>query len=678
MKSKKKFFIIGGIIILSVILITFLYFYFTDKSRLNQNEKKFLATNSTKVQNLNVLNDISIFGDNGSGVFYDFLEDFYKEYGIKINPVTYSKSESASNLAFTVSNSYKEDDENEFLIYKDHYVLISKNEENFSGISHLKNLNIGILADNLAHISSYIDNDSLTIKTYATEDELLAALDNGTDINYIITPLNYHMDVILKKNYFVSYHFSDIPFFYKVDISKDKTLGSILKKYYEKWQGSKFTKSYNKHQFDLFTNTLGISLTEVDAMQSMTYQYGFVTNSPYEILSGGNYGGIIAQYLKEFIDFSDTEIEFTKYRNKKKFNDALKKDNIDMYFAFYNYQNDFKNVRSGIGLNFNVLADKELDIVVRSLKSLNNMVVYVEESSYIYDYLKNNTNIILKTYKNERELKKAVKDDEIIIVDENVYYSNRFGIFNEYSSRYTETVDTDYLFKIDTNETFIKLFNKFINMKDPNQMEYKGIYNYELTFRTGNITGAIAKYFMYILIVVVLVTLYLYRYTKKVRLKKKIKKEDKLKYVDQLTSLKNRNYLSENLENWSQNTIYPQTTVVIDLNNLQYINDTMGYEKGDEQIKAAANILVKTQLDKSDIIRTDGNEFVIYLVGYQQKQIASYIHKLNKEFKKLPYEQGAAIGYSMILDDIKTVEDAINEALEEVKKQKENKKEDNQ
>ena len=183
---------------------------------------------------------------------------------------------------------------------------------------------------------------------------------------------------------------------------------------------------------------------------------------------------------------------------------------------------------------------------------------------------------------------------------------------------------------------------------------------------------------MYILIIFVLSFLYVYKITKKVKISKKIKKEDKLKYIDQLTSLKNRNYLSENLENWAKNTVYPQTIIVVDLNNLQDINDTMGYEQGDIQIKAAANILVKTQLDNSDIIRTDGNEFVIYLVGYQTKQITSYIHKLAKEFKKLPYEYGAAIGYSMIENDIKSVEDAMNEAVEDVKKQKNNKKEVNE
>ena len=413
-------------------------------------------------------------------------------------------------------------------------------------------------------------------------------------------------------------------------------------------------------------------------MQSISYNYGFIGTPPYEILSGGNYGGIIAQYLKEFIDFSDTEIKFTKYKNVKKFTEAIRNDNVDVYFAFYNIpNNNFNTLPSSININFSVLVDKEDDVVVKSLKSLNNVTAYVEENTSLYDYLKMNSKINLKTYKNEKELKKLVKKQEIIIVDSNVYYANRFGIFNEYSSRLTSIVDTNYNFKIDTNETFSKLFTRFINLKDPAKTEYKGIYNYELTFRTGRVTGAIAKYFMYILIIVVLFFLYAYKLTKKIKLSKRIKKEDKLKYIDQLTSLKNRNYLSENLESWSQNTIYPQSVVVIDLNNLQYINDTMGYEKGDEQIKAAANILVKAQLDKSDIIRTDGNEFVIYMIGYSQKQLASYIHKLNKEFKRLPYEQGAAIGYSMIEDNIKTVEDAINEALEEVKKQKENKKEGN-
>ena len=58
------------------------------------------------------------------------------------------------------------------------------------------------------------------------------------------------------------------------------------------------------------------------------------------------------------------------------------------------------------------------------------------------------------------------------------------------------------------------------------------------------------------------------------------------------------------------------------------------------------------------------------IINYNQKQITNYIHKLNKEIKKLPYDFGAEFGYSIIEDDIKTIEDAMNEAVEDMKKQK--------
>jgi len=80
--------------------------------------------------------------------------------------------------------------------------------------------------------------------------------------------------------------------------------------------------------------------------------------------------------------------------------------------------------------------------------------------------------------------------------------------------------------------------------------------------------------------------------------------------------------------------------------------------------------LIKTQLDNSDLMRSDGNEFVIYTVGYNQKQIINYIHKLNKELKKMPYDYGAEFGYSIIENNLKTVEDALNEAVEDMKNKK--------
>ena len=156
--------------------------------------------------------------------------------------------------------------------------------------------------------------------------------------------------------------------------------------------------------------------------------------------------------------------------------------------------------------------------------------------------------------------------------------------------------------------------------------------------------------------------------------KRKIKilrKEDRKKYTDMLTSLKNRNYLNLYIEKWNSNKVYPQTIIIIDINNMKYINDNYGREKGDMVIVRAASMLVNSQLENSEIIRSDGNEFLIYMVGYNENQVDIYVQKLSKALKELPYGYGAAIGYSMILDNIKTIDDALNEATIEMQSDKE-------
>ena len=241
---------------------------------------------------------------------------------------------------------------------------------------------------------------------------------------------------------------------------------------------------------------------------------------------------------------------------------------------------------------------------------------------------------------------------------------------SNYELQYTYNTSSTYTMNSYKDETINTLLKRYINFLDNNVMLKTGTYNGAKLSKKGAFINSFASYLIFAFIVAVVILLLIYRSSKKVKIQKKIKKEDKLKYVDHLTSLKNRNYLNENMTSWSKNTIYPQSVIIIDLNKVQEINDTEGYEEGDKQIKSAANILIKTQLDNSDLIRTNGNEFMIYLVGYSQKQVTSYLHKLTKEFNNLPYKNGVCLSYSMILDDLKSIEDAINECVEEVKKQK--------
>ena len=398
MKSKKKIVIISTIILAILIAIgASLLIYFKNPNKLTATERRFLADQANTVQNINVLNNVDVFGDSGVGLYYDFLDDFSKEYGLDVNSVAYNLGDNPSGVTLGVANSLND---NDIAFYKDHYILVSKSYEYINNLAALNSKKIGVLHNDMSYVTSYLNDLSLSLTSYDNSEALSEAFKTQEDIQYIIVPMHLYLKTILSNNYAISYHFSDMFYYYKMTTSQD-TLGSILKKYYNDWAKNNMNEYYEDHLFQLFINSLGISSTEVDAMQSVTYNYGFIDNEPYEILSGGNYGGIIAQYLKEFMEFSDTEIEFTKYKKVSQLTRAINNQKIDLYFGYYNLSNPYDSISSGIGLSYSVLLPKKDSTVINSLKSLEKEEIYVENESELYNYLKNNTKLNLNTYKNK-------------------------------------------------------------------------------------------------------------------------------------------------------------------------------------------------------------------------------------------------------------------------------------
>ena len=664
MKRKRSLLVIVISVVVVIILGIFLYNILSDENNLTVSERNWINENINSVQNINVINNANVFGKNGEGVFYDFIEDFEAEYGMDTNAITFNAGANPSGLTFGSKTSVTE---NDVVFFEDHYVLVGTDDEKLSDATDLSGRTVGILTSDLSYVSRYInDVTNVSFTQYETTEELFNAL--GSDINFVVVPLLQYLDTILSNDYNIVYHFSDIKVYYTMQ-TEDSTLSSILRKFYARWQDN-FNDDYNTALFDTFTTSLGISDTEIDSLQSVTYEYGFVNASPYEVITGGKYGGIVAVILSHFSDFAGVEFNFEKYRNYNRFTNALANGDIDLYFNYYNFTDDY-NETSGINIEYVVAARRDNNEVIKSINSLIGKTVYVQENSKIFDYVSGISGITVETFSTTKDLFKLNKENVYIVLDKNAfdYYSD--NNLDNYTARYSDYINSVYTFKVRTDSALYELLNKYISVLDEEEIILEGLDNHFETMKSGGIITRIAEYIIYIVIIAIIIALIIIRKSKKISIARKIKREDKMKFIDQLTSLKNRNFLNENIETWNNNTIYPQTIVVVDLNKIQEINDLYGYNEGDRQIKAAANILVKTQLDNSEILRTDGNEFVIYLVGYSQKQISNYIHKLNKEIKKLPYEHGAEFGYSMILDDIKTIEDALNEAVEDMKKQKE-------
>jgi len=249
------------------------------------------------------------------------------------------------------------------------------------------------------------------------------------------------------------------------------------------------------------------------------------------------------------------------------------------------------------------------------------------------------------------------------------YYKN--SKLKDFVVKYVGESDVSNSFLLNKdNKIFNGVFNYYLSTTSNKNINSMAIDSSLDVVNTNIILDFILSNITYLVVILISVIFFLFKFNRKVKITKKIKKEDKMMYLDVMTNLKNRNYLNDNLSYWESNKIYPQAVVIIDLNNISVINDSKGHEEGDKQIKSAANILIKTQRENSEIIRTDGNEFLIYLVGYEENQIVTYVNKLMKEFKHLPYEYGASMGYFMIKSESTTIDDAINEALIKMRENK--------
>ncbi|MBR1377001.1 MAG: GGDEF domain-containing protein [Bacilli bacterium] len=672
MNKKILIIILCVLVVLSGIGVTILLTREDETTSLNMIEKKWIDSNKKELQDISIYTDVPIFSYNSEGIVFDFLESLESNTGLEFNKISYViGSEIKTDYAFMETPEVTKDD---VLMYQDNYALITKDGIVYNSPSDIKNITVGVLENNLDIVNKYLLGSDITYKTFENYSGMLNSI--GVDVDAIVVPkIEYLSLVIENDDLTLGYNIDEYKTYYVLHLSNnDNTLNSILTKYYKKWSSDNFDKTFNNYLVSTYFMSSNDGSQSIAKLRSKRYVYGFIDNPPYDILNDGDLVGINNEIISNFAKTSGISVEYEEYSNVDDLVKAFNSNDIDFFFNVgrdFEYKLDAFDTVSTFVEKMVVLTRNSDDLIVNSVNSLANQTVGVLKDSKIAKYL-SDYEINIKEYDSLKDLMKDNKIDVKAIDSYNYdYYVNK-GIKNYHKSLIVD-INDDYTYtfrNISDNKDFANFMSFYLTYASVSSMINRGTSN----TLSVNMGFAIFRFVLIIILVLAIIGIigYLIYLIKSKKISKNnLSKEDKLKYIDMLTSLKNRNYLNDNIEIWDESDIYPQTIIIVDLNNIAYINDNYGHAEGDAVIKEAANVLIKTQNPNSEIIRTNGNEFLIYLVSYDEKQVVSYIKKLNKEFKELAHGFGCAIGYSIINDAIKTIDDAINEATLDMKNNKE-------
>mgnify|MGYP004585989805 FL=1 len=666
------------IVLLVIILIALVNFSSRNNkdTKLDLAEKKWIENNKEDVINVSIANNIPVFSDDGEGVFFDFVDKLKEKTNLSFNLISYDVSGDTeeNDLYFEVlkGKNASKVSKDDMKFYTDYYVLIGRESEKISSPENIKNKKIGTLTDDLSTVSYYISSENgVTYTPYENVEKLEAALKDSKE-DYIALPKTKYLSFILSNSYHIVYNITEMKETYVLKTLNDnKELTSITKKSFTDYKKNNLEKDYNNALINLIVKYSNISEKSKADFLSKKYAFGYLENEPYTGFINNKLIGLDSTFINSFSKVSNASFVYKKYHSVKDLTRALNNGDVDIAPNYYNYSGlsgSYTRSISPYDEEYVVLIHKnKTDTVINSVKSLNGKKVMTINSTLV-KYLKKEAEADIISYDKISTLISKINKDSIVVLDKNIYEMYKDNKLSDYRVIYNDKQNLNYGYVIrkdDENATFEKLFTKYIEY-----INYKQVYN--VAWKEYSVNSKEINYvYLYISGTLIVLIIIWSLFKNKIKIKKKSKREETIRYVDPLTSLKNRNYLNKNFKLWENNAIYPQSIIVINLNNLRHVNDVYGHEEGDKLIKLAANILIRNQLDQSDIIRTDGNEYLIYMVGYEKNKVVAYMRKLYKELGELPYGYGATLGYSMIEDDIKSIDDAINEAVLEIRANKE-------
>lgn len=131
----------------------------------------------------------------------------------------------------------------------------------------------------------------------------------------------------------------------------------------------------------------------------------------------------------------------------------------------------------------------------------------------------------------------------------------------------------------------------------------------------------------------------------------RMQKEEIRRYLnhrDSQTGLRNRNRYEKRIKELNSKVDYPIGLILLDMDNLKYINDSMGHKMGDELIHQVGLFIAQRLDENMKAYRIGGDEFIILMEETSGKNVKRIYDRLRTELDEynqdLPLKMELSIG----------------------------------
>ena len=369
---KRRTVIIVFAVIIAIVAAFFgtLYYITSTVNNYNYSEKTWINDSKDTTIDIYVEPDLPVFSENGSGVFYDYLNALKDDTGLNINIST-----TPGSKVTLVNKNIKDSDD--IVFYKDHFVIFGANN-NINKLTDLEYKKVGVIKSDKDIINTFFsDYKNITYNTYDKYEDMVNAINNKT-IEYGIIPMyKYLSSIVLEDNLEIVYHIGGLYSYYCLDVDTEEydTLASIMSKFYYRYE-EKANSKINEYFLNIYYDAKGYTELQKESITNEDFIVGYIDNLPYEGLVGNTFTGLTDTYLSKFSDITGVTYKYIEYKDTKELGNALNENKINLALNYYSLSSDnYINTRTLGPTEYVVLAHNKNNIVVNSLYSLVNVNV---------------------------------------------------------------------------------------------------------------------------------------------------------------------------------------------------------------------------------------------------------------------------------------------------------------